>query len=73
MHTRMHTHDAHLYKPSKGWYWMDTQEKLKIIDEKIIALLHEIEQAKGIDKNSNYDSLLKVYLNKKKQLESELK
>lgn len=48
---------------------MDTQEKIKIIDEKIIALLHEIEQAKGISKNSNYDTLLKVYLKKKKELE----
>lgn len=52
---------------------MDTQEKIKIIDEKILSLLHEIEQAKGISKNANYDSLLKVYLKKKKQFENELK
>jgi hypothetical protein len=52
---------------------MDTQDKLKIIDEKIIALLHEIEQAKGISKNSNYDALLKMYMKKKKQFENELK
>ena len=51
---------------------MNTHQKIKIIDEKILALLHEIEQSKGISKNANYDNLLKVYLKKKKQLESEL-
>ena len=52
---------------------MDLQDKLKIIDEKIISLLHEIDREKGIRKDSYYDTLLNVYLKKKHQLEDELK
>jgi hypothetical protein len=51
---------------------MNTQDKLEMIEERIISLLHEIDNEKGISKTMHYDTLLNVYLEKRQQLKKEL-
>lgn len=51
---------------------MNTQDKIKMIEEKIISLLNEIDREKGISKTMYYDTLLNVYLKKREQLKEEL-
>lgn len=51
---------------------MDTHDKLKMIENKIISLLHEIDNEKGISKTMHYDTLLNVYLKKRQELQDQL-
>ena len=56
----------------EGWYIMNTQDKIKMIEEKIILLLNEIDREKGISKTAHYNTLLDAYLKKRQQLKEEL-
>jgi hypothetical protein len=51
---------------------MNAEDKIKMIEERIISLLHEIDREKGISKTMHYDTLLTVYLEKRQQLKDEL-
>ena len=51
---------------------MNTEDKIKMIEKKIISLLHKIDREKGISKTSYYDTLLNVYLKKRQELKDQL-
>ena len=51
---------------------MNAQDKLKMIEERIISLLHEIDREKGISKTMHYSTLLDVYLEKRQELKDQL-
>ena len=51
---------------------MNTQEKIQMIEERIISLLHEIDNEKGISKTAHYTTLLDLYLEKRQELKDQL-